>query len=294
MVIANRNAPRQTVISGTTAGVEEAVERLRDAGLGAKRIPVACAFHTPLVAEAGNTFAKVLAGVQIAAPEVPVWSNRTAAAYGADPERIRAELSAQIGSPVGFVEEIEAMYAAGARVFVEAGPGATLTRLVDAILGDRPHRTVAVEGRRRTGLAGFLAALAQLAVAGVDVRTTWLFRGRDAVDASTAVRRKRPGWTVNGQLVRTAAGALLSRCAAPRPTRHSLCPGAHHEPRPCPERFRAAGRRVLAYQSRPDRRPTRRPPRPPRHHWLPRHPSGTCRGPCSSTSARLHRACPRR
>lgn len=209
VVIANRNSPRQTVISGTTAGVEEAVERLRDAGVGAKRIPVACAFHSPLVAEAGNTFAKVLAGVQIAAPEMPVWSNRTAAEYGADPERIRAELSAQIGSPVGFVEEIEAMYAAGARVFVEAGPGATLTRLVDAILGDRPHRTVAVEGRRRTGLAGFLAALAQLAVAGVDVRTTWLFRGRDAVDASTDVRRKRPGWTVNGQLVRTAAGALL-------------------------------------------------------------------------------------
>ncbi|WP_327633229.1 SDR family oxidoreductase [Kribbella sp. NBC_00482] len=215
VVIANRNSPRQTVISGTTAGVEKAVERLRDAGVGAKRIPVACAFHSPLVAEAGNTFAKVLAAVPITAPKVPVWSNRTAGEYSADPERIRAELSAQIGSPVGFVEEVEAMYAAGARVFVEAGPGATLTRLVDAILGDRPHRTVALEGRRRTGLAGFLAALAQLAVAGVDVRTTWLYRGRDAVDAATAVRRKRPGWTVDGQLVRTATGAIPSGALQP-------------------------------------------------------------------------------
>ncbi|WP_241996312.1 type I polyketide synthase [Kribbella antiqua] len=215
VVIANRNSPRQTVISGTTSGIERAAEKLREAGIGAKRIPVACAFHSPLVASAGSTFAKVLASVSLSAAEVPVWSNRTAMAYPADAAEIRAELAAQIGAPVGFVEEIEAMYAAGARVFVEAGPGSVLSRLVDAILGDRPHRTVALEGRRRTGLSGFLAALAQLAVAGVEVRMTWLFTGRDAVDATTAVRRKRPGWTVDGHLLRTADGAIPSGALQP-------------------------------------------------------------------------------
>src|SRR5690606_11160251 len=53
VVAANRNSPRQTVISGPTEAVGEAVGRLRDAGLPAKRLQVACAFHSPLVAGAG-------------------------------------------------------------------------------------------------------------------------------------------------------------------------------------------------------------------------------------------------
>ncbi|HEV7976184.1 SDR family oxidoreductase [Amycolatopsis sp.] len=215
VVAANLNSPQQTVISGTTEGVDTAVGLLRSAGMGAKRIPVACAFHSPLVADAGIAFAETLTGVEVFEPEVPVWSNRTGKAYPVEPARIRAELAAQIGSPVGFVEQIESMYAAGARVFVEAGPGSVLTKLVAAILGDRPHRTVALEAKRRSGLSGFLAALAELAVAGVDLRTGWLFHGRDAVDAARATRSPRAGWTVDGHLVRTAEGAIPAGALRP-------------------------------------------------------------------------------
>jgi acyl transferase domain-containing protein/NAD(P)H-dependent flavin oxidoreductase YrpB (nitropropane dioxygenase family)/acyl carrier protein len=231
VVIANSNSPKQTVVSGPTADIETAVGRLRAAGLSAKRIPVACAFHSPLVASAGDTFAEVLGGVTISGPELPVWSNRTAGVYPAEPALIRAELAAQLGAPVRFAEQIEAMYAAGARVFVEAGPGSVLTKLVGSVLEGRPHRTVALEGRRRTGLTGFLAALAQLAVAGTEVRTGWLFRGRDAVDPARAVRRKRPGWTVDGHLVRTADGLIpaaalhpAQRISEPLVTTESLRP----------------------------------------------------------------------
>ncbi|MET7570269.1 SDR family NAD(P)-dependent oxidoreductase [Streptomyces sp. NPDC005492] len=215
VVVANHNSPRQTVISGPTEAVTAAVRLLRDAGLGAKRIPVACAFHSPLVAGAGQRFAEVLAQQPLRAPEFPVWSNRTAAPYGEDADAVRAELAAQIGAPVGFVAQIEAMYEAGARVFVEAGPGSVLTRLVDQILDGRPHRTVACEPRQDSGLRGWLDALAQLAVAGLPVRTGWLFNGRDAVDAARTPAPSRPGWTVDGQLVRTAAGALLPGALAP-------------------------------------------------------------------------------
>ncbi|MGQ4429249.1 MULTISPECIES: SDR family NAD(P)-dependent oxidoreductase [unclassified Streptomyces] len=215
VVIANRNSPRQTVISGPTEAVATAIRLLREAGLGAKRIPVACAFHSPLVAGAGERFAQSLAQRRVRTPEFPVWSNRTAAPYADDAEAVRSELSAQIGSPVGFVAEIEAMYEAGARIFVEAGPGSVLTRLVGQILGDRPHRTVACEPHQNSGLRGWLDALAQLAVAGLPVRTAWLFNGRDAVDAARTPVPSRPGWTVDGQLVRTAAGALLPGALAP-------------------------------------------------------------------------------
>ncbi|MEV5200726.1 SDR family NAD(P)-dependent oxidoreductase [Streptomyces sp. NPDC053720] len=215
VVVANHNSPRQTVIAGPTDDVETAVERLRAQGLKATRIPVACAFHSPVVAAAGDTFAATLAPVPLETPSIPVWSNRTAAVYPTAPEAIRAELAAQIGAPVRFVEQIEAMYEAGARTFVEAGPGAVLTRQVTEILGDRPHRTVTLEARRRTGLTGFLAALAELAVAGADVRTGWLFQGRDAVDAAQAPRRRRAGWTVDGHLVRTADGTIPATALHP-------------------------------------------------------------------------------
>ncbi|MDW4904625.1 SDR family NAD(P)-dependent oxidoreductase [Streptomyces sp. ADMS] len=215
VVVANHNSPRQTVISGPTEAVEEAVRLLRAAGLGAKRIPVACAFHSPLVAGAGQRFAAALAQQPVHEPEFTVWSNRTAAPYGTGADAVRAELAAQIGAPVGFVAQIEAMYEAGARLFVEAGPGSVLTRLVGQILGDRPHRTVACEPRPDSGLRGWLDALAQLAVAGLPVRTGWLFHGRDAVDATRTKAPKRPGWTVDGHLVRTAAGELLPGALAP-------------------------------------------------------------------------------
>ncbi|MGK4579056.1 SDR family NAD(P)-dependent oxidoreductase [Kitasatospora sp. HPMI-4] len=214
VVAANRNAPRQTVVSGPTGELLAAVEELRGAGYGAKRLPVACAFHSPLVAGAGERFAAALARHTVRAPEFPVWSNRTASAYPADAAAVRAGLAAQIGAPVRFAEQIEAMYRAGARVFVEAGPGSVLTGLVTSVLGDRPHRAVPLEGRRR-GLPGFLDALAELAVAGVPVRTGRLLRGRDAVDAGRARAPRRPGWTVDGQLVRTAAGELLPGALAP-------------------------------------------------------------------------------
>ncbi|MEU5429205.1 SDR family NAD(P)-dependent oxidoreductase [Streptomyces olivoreticuli] len=215
VVVANHNAPQQTVISGPVEEVGAAVRRLRERGLGAKTVPVACAFHSPLVAPAGERFAEVLAARQVAAPEIPVWANRTAAIYPGQPDGIRAELAAQIGSPVRFMQQIEQMYEAGVRVFVEAGPGSVLTGLVGRILGDRPHTAAGCEGPEGPGLRGFLGLLARLAVAGVPVRTGWTHRGRDSVEAVPGTCPAAPGWIVNGQLTRTRDGGLLPGSLAP-------------------------------------------------------------------------------
>ncbi|MEU6153461.1 SDR family NAD(P)-dependent oxidoreductase [Actinosynnema sp. NPDC047251] len=200
VVAANRNSPEQTVVSGPTDAVASAVVALRAAGWSAKPLPVACAFHSPLVAGAGAVFRRVLDGLPLRAPTVPVWANRTAETYPGSADAVRAGLAAQIGAPVRFAEQVEAMHAAGVRVFVEVGPGRVLSGLVSAVLGDRPHRVVHLG----TGLPGFLTALARLAVAGVDVRTGPLVRGRDAADPSAVPAP--PGWTVDGHLVRRADG----------------------------------------------------------------------------------------
>ncbi|MCL7377836.1 type I polyketide synthase [Streptomyces sp. 35G-GA-8] len=231
VVAANHNAPRQTVISGPTEPMAAAVTHLRDAGYSAKPLQVACAFHSPLLAGAGDAFADRLASMTVHPTAFDVWANRTAESYPPDPEAIRAGLAAQIGAPVRFTEQIEAMYAAGARVFAEVGPGRVLSGLVSAVLGDRPHRTVPLDGGRGAGLTGFLTALAQLAVGGADVRTARLFQGRDAVDPESAVPERTAGWTVDGQLVRLADGTIPPNALHPaRPVTELIVPEnhAHH------------------------------------------------------------------
>ncbi|MEU1672253.1 SDR family oxidoreductase [Streptomyces roseifaciens] len=232
VVVANHNGPAQTVVSGPVDAVDAAVEAVRAAGCSATRIPVACAFHSPLVSAAEARFAEALERLPLGAPEFPVWSNRTAAEHGTSASVLRAELAAQIGAPVRFTEQIEAMYAAGARIFVEAGPGTVLTGRVGSILGGRPHRAVACVGRPGEDgreLPGFLDALAALAVAGLPVRTGWMFRGRDAVDADP-LPQERPGWTVDGHLVRTRDGEPVA--GGPAPARRIAAPAVtapHHK-----------------------------------------------------------------
>ncbi|WP_062213604.1 type I polyketide synthase [Streptomyces sp. NBRC 109706] len=215
VTVANHNGPRQTVISGPTDAVHRAVAALREAGLSSRSLTVACAFHSPLVGGAGEVFARHLSRVPVGRARFPVWSNETGRPYPEDAAAVRAALAGQLGAPVRFVDQIEDMYAAGVRVFLEVGPGRVLGRLVDEILGDRPHRTVTLDGGRRAGLSGLLHALAQLAVAGVDLRTERLFRGRDALDPATAPRPVTPRWTVNGWLVRHADGSPLPGALQP-------------------------------------------------------------------------------
>ncbi|SDK05209.1 type I polyketide synthase [Streptomyces indicus] len=215
VVAANHNAPAQTVISGPTEAVAQAVEALGRAGFTARTLPVACAFHSPLVARAVPRFSAALAGYPVRTPEFPVWANRTGTRYPSSPADVRVNLAEQIGAPVRFAEQIEAMYEAGARVFVEAGPGTVLSGLVGQILGDRPHAAVPFEPRPDCGLRGHLDALARLFAAGVDLAATRLFAGRDAALATRGAEPKRPAWTVDGHLVRTADGSPLPGALQP-------------------------------------------------------------------------------
>ncbi len=210
VVLANHNAPQQTVISGATAAVDAAVKHLEAVGLPARRIPVAAAFHSPLLADAPRRLAEALAGLDLGSTTTPVYSNETAAPLPAEPSALKAAIASQVGAPVRFVEQIEAMYAAGARVFVEVGPGRVLTGLVGKILGSRPHQVVAFEETGAAGEARLLAGIAQLACAGVAVDADALFAGRGLADVDLAAQPvlSKALWKVNGHLAVPANGPL--------------------------------------------------------------------------------------
>ena len=232
VVIANLNAPSQTVISGARPAIAAAIERLAAEKLAATPIPVAAAFHSPLMQPAQAPLVAFFDEVAWASPRLPVYANTTAAPHDADPAKIRALLGRHLTAPVDFVGTIEAMYAAGARVFLEIGPKAVLTGLTRRILGARPHIAIALDGAGG-GLDGLLHALGALVVQGVSLDLARLFAGRDlaAVDATRwtvedAGPTKAAGWLVNGSRARrdgapikTAVAARPATETTPRPTR---------------------------------------------------------------------------
>ncbi|MFI5979442.1 SDR family NAD(P)-dependent oxidoreductase [Streptomyces sp. NPDC051555] len=243
-VVANHNAPRQCVVSGPTDAVATAVRELRAAGLSAQPLPVACAFHSPVVAGAADALAAELAAVEVLDPAVPVWSNATARPYPAGADAVREGLSRQVAAPVRFVEQIEAMYAAGVRTFVEAGPGRVLSALVEKILGsERPCTVVPLEVPGEHGLVRLVTALAELVAAGVPVAPDALWRGRTAALPERAPRR--PGWLVDGHLVRTVDGEPVA--GGLRPARRVTAPAAVEVPGPAGSDAGAREAAVLAY-----------------------------------------------
>ncbi|MCH7866524.1 MAG: SDR family NAD(P)-dependent oxidoreductase [Myxococcales bacterium] len=175
VVIANHNAPQQVVLSGETDEIEAVEAKLAEQNITARRLPVATAFHSPVVEKASGAFGEYLAEVEFSAPAKPVYSNTTGAVHDPNPNTLRAKLAEQLACPVKFVDMIESMYAAGVRSFVEVGPGSVLTGLVGRILEDRPHAAVNLDRKGRDGVRSFFEAIARLSVEGhaLDYASLW-------------------------------------------------------------------------------------------------------------------------
>jgi acyl transferase domain-containing protein/NAD(P)H-dependent flavin oxidoreductase YrpB (nitropropane dioxygenase family)/NAD(P)-dependent dehydrogenase (short-subunit alcohol dehydrogenase family)/acyl carrier protein len=215
--IANINAPRQTVISGTRRGVEQAIECLANQGIQTRPIPVACAFHSPVIAPARDRLAMALSAMEFSVPQLQVFSNASAAPYPGDSKAIAALLAEHLISPVRFANEVEAMFDAGARLFVEVGPRNILASLTGQILADRPHIAIASDTPGRSGLLQLLHVLAQLAAHGVPLKLDRLYQGRSVrlinlatLDEETREKPLAPTtWLVNGGRVRPLREASM-------------------------------------------------------------------------------------
>jgi acyl transferase domain-containing protein/NAD(P)H-dependent flavin oxidoreductase YrpB (nitropropane dioxygenase family)/acyl carrier protein len=207
VAVANLNAPDQTIVAGTTAAVEAAQAALAQDGIRCRRLAVGAAFHCAHMAPVGAALARELDRIAFRPARIPVYANLDAAPYPADPARMRDMLARHIAEPVRFAEQVEAMHAAGARVFVECGPGLALTGLVGRILGARPHTLLALDAPGRNGWVQLGHLLAQAEAAGLPVDLAPWFAGRGlaetGLDAAFAQARARGEhgplvWRVNG------------------------------------------------------------------------------------------------
>ena len=136
VTIANYNCPGQIVITGVTAGVEQAAEELKTAG--AKRLVmlnVSGPFHSPFLKPAGEELLKELENVEIGKLEIPYVTNVTAE-YVENEDEIKELLGKQVSSSVRWEQSIRKMIEEGVDTFVEIGPGKTLAGFMRKISRD--------------------------------------------------------------------------------------------------------------------------------------------------------------
>jgi [acyl-carrier-protein] S-malonyltransferase len=140
--VGNLNAPGQVVISGYKKNVEEAIEKLREAG-ARKVIPldVSGAFHSRCMDSACLRIEKALAGISIQTPKIAVVSNLTADVESS-PEKIKSILVKQMNHRTLWEDSMRHILGQGVRTFIEFAPGKVLKGLLKKI--DPAAETIAL------------------------------------------------------------------------------------------------------------------------------------------------------
>lgn len=141
VVIANVNSNHQAVIGGASRAVQKAMDLFLQAGYDVVPLPVTHAFHTALVNSLCRPLRRTLERIRLTPPLVPTVSSADGQFYPTGPDalpRMVGILERHLASPVEFVTALHALYAAGARVFVEVGPKKALQGFADDVLGQRP------------------------------------------------------------------------------------------------------------------------------------------------------------
>lgn len=129
----NYNAPGQVVIAGQTAAVNRAIDACK--AKGAKRaipLPVSAPSHCALMKPAAEKLAAQLKDVDLRKPAIPVIHNVDVKTHSS-PDEIRMALTAQLYSPVRWVETVQALASHGATPLLELGPGKVLAGLTKRI-----------------------------------------------------------------------------------------------------------------------------------------------------------------
>ena len=144
VVAANYNCPGQLVISGTLDAVNEACEKLKEAGARrALLLPVGGAFHSPLMEPARAELARAIESIPFHQPTCPIYQNVVASAIK-HPEKIKINLISQLTAPVRWTQTMEEMIKDGATSFTEVGPGKVLQGLLKKVDQSMPAESAKI------------------------------------------------------------------------------------------------------------------------------------------------------
>lgn len=129
LIIANKNSPKQNVVSGETAEIENAAKIFKKHKLRGIKLPVAAAFHSHLVKDAALPFSQFINSINMNKPQFNVTSNTSGNFHSQNQDEIKDLLSKQLTSPVCFTGNMEALFNENIYVFIEVGPKKVLKDL---------------------------------------------------------------------------------------------------------------------------------------------------------------------
>jgi len=214
----NHNSPQQWVLAGTTPAMENLMRELKAQQISFKQMDVACAFHSPLIEKSAALYTSAISDITFNQTTIPVWSNTTAALYPDTPAAIKKRMAEHLVSPVRFSEQVQQMYADGARVFVEVGPGKVLTGLARSIVG-KDNVLLHTEDAEPNAISHLLHTIAKYMATGRSVQLDKLFADRNTrtinLDAPEQYKKSATIWHVNGQLAVPSVGKLPAHGAMP-------------------------------------------------------------------------------
>lgn len=179
--LATVNDPGGCVVAGTDEGIRAFQARLAEAGITARRVRTSHAFHSRLMEPVLPEFTGFLGRQTLREPQIPLLSNLTGSWLAPSEATNPATWARQIRATVRFADELGVLLADPDRVFIEVGPGGTLTAsaMRHPKWGER-HRAVRLmrhHAQSRNDRDAFLLGLGQLWTAGVDVDWTPLRPG---------------------------------------------------------------------------------------------------------------------
>jgi acyl transferase domain-containing protein/NAD(P)-dependent dehydrogenase (short-subunit alcohol dehydrogenase family) len=169
--IVNYNSTTQAVIAGASEAMDRVKEALQQEGSSVVPLHVSHAFHTEIVAPAGEALRDALRGLTVRPPELPIVANLTGDFYSMDPgsgPAVIDSLVRHLTSPVQFIKSLHTLHDAGARVFLEVGPKHALHGFVRDVLRDDPSVVALFTNHPKHGdLVSFNHALCGLYAAGL-------------------------------------------------------------------------------------------------------------------------------
>ncbi len=179
------NAPSECVVGGERSAVVELVRRL-----GCSFLPLTdpATVHCPLVNEVAQAYRHLHLLPTTPPAGVRFYSTAWGRAYEVTRERAAEAILAQAINTVNFPAVIEAAYRDGVRFFLEVGPGASCTRLIDVILGEQPHRSCSACVPGVSGPEMVLRVLAQLAAERFPVDLRSLFAHKEQATPQRGAR----------------------------------------------------------------------------------------------------------
>jgi acyl transferase domain-containing protein len=212
--IANYNAPNQLIVAGTIQGIQSFMQKAIAKRIICREINIEYAFHSPLLMGAEKLLADALQDFDFGKAGIPVWSNATAEVYPQETEAIKTQLATHPVDPIRFTKQIENMYADGARIFIETGPGRVALGLVESVLGKQAI-TIQTENKSSEGVSYLLKALGQYLSLGKEFHIEKLFEGRKRslldINAPELYKKPMTSWIINGNKAAPGKDNMLEK-----------------------------------------------------------------------------------